>query len=217
MKRSILSTVFVAIIALVATACAPRYADFFPYYDNGTKKPSFTMLPVYNETTNPLVSNFPVELSKAVRNRLKRTGKTFSPPVSQMMKELGSMTVKDLSNSSDLKVFSRFKGTDFVVLMETVECNVVPYVRGTIKPIYVADIDHNTAKVLMLSMRLEIVNMKGQEPKIARMELIKSNHMVSQSTLDRAEAGDPTALEMIRSRLAFELAKKIEETVCVKK
>ena len=217
MKRSIFSTVCVAIIALAATACAPRYADFFPYYDNGTKKPSFTMLPVYNETTNPLVSNFPVELSKAVRNRLKRTGKTFSPPVSQMMKELGSMTVKELSNSSDLKVFSRFKGTDFVVLIETVECNVVPYTRGTIKPIYVADIDHTTAKVLMLSMRLEIVNMKGQEPKVARMELIKSNHMVSQTTLDRAEAGDPAALEMIRSRLAFDLAKKIEETVCVKK
>jgi hypothetical protein len=49
------------------------------------------------------------------------------------------------------------------------------------------------------------------------MELIKSNHMVSNSTLERAEKGDARALELVRSRLAYDLAQKIEETVCVKK
>ncbi len=85
---------------LLATACAPRYADFFPYFDNGTKKPSFTLLPVFNETTNPLVSDFPQELSKAVRNRLKRLVKTYSPPIAQMQRELGGMSLKELSTTS---------------------------------------------------------------------------------------------------------------------
>ncbi len=204
-------------LMLVATACAPRYADFFPYFDNGMKKPSFTMLPVYNETTNPLVSNFPVDLSKAIRNRLKRHGKTYSPPIAQMQKELAGASVKELGTTSDLKQFLRFKGTDFVVLIETVDCHVVPYKRGTIKPLYIANIDLNTAKVLMLGMRLEIINLKGGEPKVARMEVIKSNHMISENELERAEKGDTRALEMIRSRLSHDIAQKIEETVCVKK
>lgn len=204
-------------LCLVATACAPRYADFFPYFDNGTKKPSFTMLPIYNDTSSPYAKDFPTELSKAVRNRLKRTGKTYSPPVSQMQRELGSMSVKELGDTTDLKKFSRFKGTDFVVLMETVDCTVVPYTRGAIKPLYPADIDQQTAKVLMIGVRLEIINMKGSEPKVSRMELVKSNHMVSDDILERAEKGNKAALEIIRSRLAYDLAQKIEETVCVKK
>lgn len=213
MKR----VVFV-LLCLAATACASRYADFFPYFDNGTKKPSFTMLPIYNETTSPLANDFPTDLSKAVRNRLKRTGKTYSPPISQMQRELGSMSIKELGSTSDLKKFSRFKGTDFVVLMETVDCSVVPYSRGAIKPLYSSsELDPQSAKVLMIAVRLEIINMKGLEPKVARMELVKSNHMVSQDTLERAEKGSKTALETIRSRLAIDLAQKIEETVCVKK
>jgi len=212
MKRALLVA-----LCLVITACAPRYADFFPYFDNGTKKPSFTMLPVYNDTENPLVANFPVELSKAVRNRLKRTGKTYSPPISQMQKELNGTTVKQLMDSSDLSVFTRFKGTDFVVLMETVECTVSPYARGVFKPLFSADIDLQHALVLSVGMRLEIINMKGRVPVASRMELVKTNHMISPSELERAEKQDPRALELVRSRIAQQLAQKIEETVCVKK
>ncbi len=203
-------------MCLVACACGPRYADFFPYYDNGTKKPSFTLLPVFNETKNPIVQDFPVELSKAVRNRLKRTGKTYSPPVAMMMRELGDTNLKELAESGDLNLFSRFKGTDFVVLMQTVDCSVVPYQRGTIKPLYMADVSPTTAKVLMIGVRLEIINMKGPQPKVARMELLKSNHMMSDYQIEQASRGDKAALEMIRSRLARDLAQKIEETVCVK-
>lgn len=212
MKRALILA-----ICLLATACAPRYTDFFPYHDKGTKKPSFMLLPVYNETTDPLVQDFPYELSKAVRNRLKRPGKTYSPPISEMQRELGSMSVKELATTKDLKLFSRFKGTDFVVVIETVNCEVVPYKRGLIAPLYSADIDLQTAKILMLGMRLEIVDVQGPEPKIARMELVQSNHMVSEDTLERAANGNKHALELIRSRLAHDLAQKIEQTVCVNK
>jgi hypothetical protein len=205
------------LVCLLAYSCGPRYADFFPYHDNGTKKPSFTLLPVFNDTTNPIAQDFPIELSKAIRNRLKRNGKTYSPPVSVMLKELGNTNLKELAESHDLKPFSRFKGTDFVVLIETAECSVVPYKRGSIKPLYAADIDLPTAKVLTLGMRLQIINMKGIEPKVARMELVKSSHMMSPETIERATKGDKAALEMIRSRLARDLSTIIEETVCVKK
>ncbi len=204
-------------VMCAVSACQSRYADFFPYHDNGTKKPSFTLLPVVDDTHNPLLKGFSEELTKAVRNRLKRTGKTYSPPIAEMRRDLGSASAKELADTKDLKMFSRFKGSDFVVVLDTVDCQVVPYKRGTIKPLYPADIDHDTAKVLMIAMRLEIVDLKGKEPRIARMELVKSNHMITDEVLEQAEKGNMQALELVRSRLARDLANKIEETVCIKK
>src|SRR5262249_19659842 len=160
------------------------------YHDNGTKKPSFVLLPTYNETSNPETSNletcsllgqnFPEELTKAVRNRLKRTGKTYSPPLAKVQKEVAGVNFKELAQAKDLKVFSRFQDTDFVVLMGVVECAILPYKRGSIKPIYSANIDPLHAKVLMIAIRLEIVDMSANVPKLARIELVKSNHMISE-------------------------------------
>lgn len=206
-----------ALLCLVLSACQNRYADFFPYHDNGIKKPSFTLLPVVDDTHSPLLTGFSDELTKAVRNRLKRTGKTYSPPVAEVKRELGGASVKELADTKDLKKFSRFKGTDFVVVLDTVSCEVLPYKRGAFKPLYAADIDYETAKVLMIAMRLEIIDLKGKEPKIARMERVMSNHMVTPETIRRAESGDSQALEQVRSRLARDLAITIEETVCIKK
>lgn len=207
----------IALICIVSSACTARYADFFPYNDNGTKKPSLTLLPVYNEADSPLLHNFPNELSKGVRNRLKRTGKIYCPPMSQTQKEQGAATVRELNTTADLRLFNRFRSTDFVVCMEIVECKVLPYKRGAFKPIYLAEIDEEDAKVLAIAMRLKIVNLKGSEPKIARMELIKSHHMMTSEEIKKAEKSDKDTLELVRSRLARDLAQKIEETVCVKK
>lgn len=209
--------VVLTLICVVATACAPRYADFFPYHDNGTKKPSLSLVGVCDVSNSPIVKNFPAELSKAVRNRLKRNGKLFCPPVSQTFKEMGSATMRELSETSDLKLFNRFRGTDYVAVIETVEAQVLPYKRGAFKPLYLAAIDEQTAKVLSIAMRLRIINLKGNEPKVARMELVQSNHMMTSEDITLAEKGDHNTLEMVRSRLARDLAQKIEETVCVKK
>lgn len=208
--------IFFALFCVLTAACAPRYADFFPYYDNGTKKPSVSLFSVYNDTEIPFAGNFPVELSKGVRNRMKRAGKIYCPPIAQTQKEMGAATVKELTTTADLKLFSRFRGTDFAVCMELVECKVVPYKRGAFKPIYLANIDEDDAKVVSIATRLKIVNLKGKEPKLARMELVKSNHMISNEELKSAEKGNRGALELVRSRLARDLAQKIEETVCVK-
>lgn len=208
---------WIALVCVLATACSPRYSDFFPYYDNGTKKPSLTLLPVYSETKSPIAADVPDDLTKAVRNRLKRSGKVYAPPIAQVQNELRHASLADLSRAGDLKQFMRFKGTDFVVAMDLVECKIVPYKRGTIKPLYLADVDEATAKVLQIAVRLKIVNIEGKEPKIARMELVQSNHMISEETAEKAQKGDKEVLEIIRSRLARDLFQKIEETVCVKK
>jgi hypothetical protein len=209
--------IFLAAIVCLFCGCSPRYSDFYPYHDNGTKKPSLTLLPLLDETNNPLAAELPVMLTKAVRNRIKRQGKMYIPPPDKMQKVLKTVSIKELAETHNLKQFSAFQGTDFVVVMELSECQVVPYKRGTIKPLYIANIDERSAKVLMLAVRLKIVQISGKEPKIVRQELVRSNHMVTDEQMAHASKGYPEALEMVRSRLSRDIAQKIEETICVKK
>ena len=216
MEHPMYMALIVALSVLVA-ACAPRYADFFPYYDNGTKKPSVTLLPVYDEVHSPLFDDFADQMTKAVRNRIKRPGKIYCPPQAQVDKELRDVSLKELAATRDLNLFTRFRGTDFVVMMDVADIHVAPYKRGAFKPLYISAINENDAKVLHVAIRLKIVNLKGKEPKVARMEQVVSNHMISPEQLERAQKGDKEVLEMIRSRLARDLSQKIEETVCVKK
>jgi hypothetical protein len=165
-----------------------------------------------------MATGVPDDLSKAVRNRLKRAGKVYIPPIAQMQNELRHVSVRDLATTSDIKLFNRFKGTDFVVLMDLVECQLLPYKRGAFKPLYIsAEVDEATAKVLQIGVRLKIINIEGKEPKVARMELVRSNHMLSHELAEKAASGNKEALEMVRSRLSRDLFDKIEETVCVKK
>lgn len=207
---------FTLLICLFS-GCSPRYSDFYPYYDNGTKKPSLVLLPLTTDVQSPLANDMQDMLTRSVQNRIKRDGKMYIPPQDKMQKVLKTITLKDLADSHDPKRFLAFQGVDFVVSMELSDCQVLPYKRGAFKPIYIADIKERDAKVLVLAVRLKIVQLSGKEPKIVRQELVKSNHMVTQEQINKALKGDAQAIEMMRSRLARDLAHKIEETICIKK
>ena len=39
--------IIIALIVYLFCGCGPRYSDFYPYHDNGTKKPSLVLLLSY--------------------------------------------------------------------------------------------------------------------------------------------------------------------------
>jgi hypothetical protein len=214
----VMRLLFLLSIVALACGCSPRYSDFYPYYDNGTKKPSLVFLPVINDTKSPLATDMPIDLTKAIRNRIKRQGKMYIPPSDKMQNVLRNISLKEFAEPNSLKQFQHFDGVDFVVSTDLVDCQVVPYKRGEFKPLYVSHLKAHDAKVMMLAVRLKIVQLvTGKEPKVVRQELVQSNHMVSDEDVKLALKGDKNALEIVRSRLARDLASKIEETICVKR
>jgi hypothetical protein len=208
--------IFFALLIALFSGCSPRYSDFYPYYDNGTKKPSLTLLPMIDEAKNPLAANLAPQLSKAVRNRIKRVGKMYIPPPEKMQNALRVVSLKELAATHNLKQFLAFQGSDFVVVTELSEFQVVPYKRGQIKPLYIQNLDPREAKVLMMAVRLKIIQLSGKEPRVVRQELVRSNHMLSLQQVASLSKGDEDTIDMVRSRLSRDLAEKIEETICVR-
>jgi hypothetical protein len=220
-------TLFVLLgLMVLFTGCTSRYSDFFPYYDNGTKKPSIVLLPVAIDSKSlkdkdPFVdskilrdpetcSRFCETLTKSIRNRVKRKGTIYAPPEVQMKKILQNVSLDALSEDTSLALFKKFQGSDYVCLMELVDISLLPYKRGAFTPLYFAQIDPQEAKVLSLAVRMKIVDIRPTIPKIVRQELIQSNHMVLApvSTNDK---------ERIQSRLSRDMAKKVEDLLCLKK
>ncbi len=205
-------------VPLFFCGCRTRYSDFFPYYDNGTKKPSIALLPVYDgldvqekktlETLFP--GNFPDTLTNSVRNRLKREGKIYIPPKGAIQKMLNSISEKSLASDRELTLYKRIQGTDYVCLMELASIQVMPYKRGAIKPLYLADIREEDARVLAIAVRVKIVDIRGSTAKMVRQELVQSNHMIVKE-LPKQQ------LSLVSARLGRDLAQKIEETLCLKK
>jgi len=195
---------------LFVASCAPRYADFFPYYDNGTKKPFVSLLPVYNSLGTAQTEAFAQNLSKQIRRKLKTTGKVYCPPESIDARVLESVPLSELVQTASLDVFKRFQGSDYVTTMDLIEYQIVPYKRQTITPLYIANLADDQAQVLKIALRFSIIDIRGQVPKYARQEIVHSNHMIP---LDANQAN----FDMVRSRLARDMEEKIERTVCTLK
>ncbi|MBS0654697.1 MAG: hypothetical protein JSR46_02875 [Verrucomicrobia bacterium] len=206
-----------AVILLLICAlsgCTPQYSDFFPYTDRGIKKPSLTLLPIYDTTGGSAGSNFSTELYHSIYSRIRSKGVLFIPPQQNMKRILASMQGQNLYASSDLSLLKRFSGTDYICLMEVVDYRTAPYKRGTIKPLYIADLPEEKACVLSIEVKLKIVDMRSATPKVVRQEVVESNHMISTTAFEGNSTAHGSSLEQVQSRLARDLTDKIEETLC---
>jgi hypothetical protein len=195
--------------------CKPQYSDFFPYHDDGTPKPNVALVPLIDESGYKLPWDNAKELTAAVRNALMKDGQLFLPRDAEIQKGLSACTKKDLTNFRDLMPFLYFQPAHFVVVIELVEHKVVPYVRGHTKPIFLADIHHDNAEVLMMKVRLRVVDIRGGEPKVIRQEIIESNHMIRKGALAESEAEHGTkAYETSTLNIAYQrLVRSITDSI----
>ena len=204
---------YIALLTLCAFflgGCAPRYTDFFPYHDNGTKKPFVSLLPMYDTVESKASDMFSKELISQVRNELMSDGTVYCLPVALDVRVLDATPLDELVHTTDLGLFKRFQKTDFVVVTELLEYKIVPYKRQTTTPLYVADIPDEAAKVIKIAVRLNIIDNRPNSPKHVRQEIIRSNHMVPK---DESKVN----YAMVHSRLSRDLKEKIEITVSIKK
>lgn len=207
-----------ALMIVLCSGCAPRYADFFPYADNGNKKPSLTLLPVYDGLEDGAGAEFSTKLSRSVYNRIRRKGQLFIPPQERMKRILVSLPEKNLLANQQLQIFKRFAPTDYVCLMELKEYRILPYKRGTIKPLYLANLSEEVARVLAIEVKLKIIDIRETEPKIVHQEIVQSNHMISKEAFEENSCiAHSSSIEQVHSRLARDLSEKIEETLCLTK
>lgn len=210
--------VLALLIIVLCGGCTTHHSDFFPYADNGTKKPSLTLVPMYDGLEGSSGEEFSNQISHSIYNQIRSTGKLFIPPQEKMYKVLATFPEKNLFANTQLKAFKRFAPTDYVCAMELKEYRILPYKRGAFKPLYLANLPDEVARVLAIEIKLKIVDIRGEAPRIVRQEIVRSNHMISKDAFeDPSCLTHSSSLEQVQSRLARDLTEKIEETLCLTK
>lgn len=167
----------VAVLLLLSTllACAPRCPAHVRYHDNGKLKSTVIVAPVQDLAAHPLPWDLSQELTEGIREHLVRTGEFLVAPVDvvqSISEEVGTIDVA----SRDLSYTDRFRPSDFVVLMEVIDHQEVPYTRGKFKPLY--PVKGEVSTVLMITARLKVVDLRSEEPKVVLQEIVHSNHQV---------------------------------------
>jgi hypothetical protein len=208
--------VFLALIALATTGCAPQYSDFFPYHDDGTPKPSVAVLPYFNDTHTKFSWDLAKELTDSTYEELKKHGTLFLPSQATLHKQMAETTKSELLSTHDLMPFLYFQPEHFVVVLDLVEHKFVPYQRGRIKPLYPAHVHPDDAVVLVMKVRLRVVDIRGGEPKLVLQEVVDSNHVIAKQDLAESmllHGKDKylrSALGMAHARLVRDIVEKIE-------
>jgi hypothetical protein len=210
-------------LALVCAGCRTEHSDFFPYHEDGTPKPNVALVPMIVECKTDVPWNLSQELTSDIRKTLMRHGLLFLPREVDLQKQLGPLSQKELVSNKDLMPFLHFQPEHFVVVLELIEHKEVPYKRGQIKPLYVANIPANDAVVLMMKVRLRIIDIRGGEPKLIRQEIVESNHMMPKGALQQSiaqhgtEAFGISPLGLAHARLVRDVTAIIERITSYKK
>ena len=212
-----------ALVIMLTGACKAQYSDFFPYHNDGTPKPYVSMVPVYDESDSKLPWNVSDELTAGIRKNLMSEGKIYLPPDRELKKGLQVVSQKELTLSKDLMPFLHFQPAHFVIVLELIEHKIVPYQRGKIKPLYPSFTPDQEACVLMMKVRFKVVDIRGQDPKVIRQEIIESNHAMSKNAIAESimahsdRVFGSSELGIAHARLERDLAERIQKITSYQK
>jgi hypothetical protein len=163
------------LLAVVLSACARQPSGFIAFHDNGVRKPVVALVPLMDHTDNALSWAVSEEVTESIREYMLRSSELFLIPEESVLSTAQQIDV-DTMMGRDISFAKKFAGNDYVVFLDLVKYDEVPYKRNQIKPIYPAGGD--IAKVLTMSVAIRVVDLRREEPRLILQEVLHSNHMI---------------------------------------
>ncbi len=143
------------------------------YYDDGRIKPVVALIPIFDSSNQQLEWNLSEELTQAIQNKLAQRDKIYLSDQQKVHATLKKIDRTHNPFSMNLNWMKKsFSGQDFVVFMELIEHDEVPlYNQKT-------DDVQNSPAELNLSLRLRILDLRYETPRIILQEIIHDKHYV---------------------------------------
>ncbi len=203
-----------AVMCLTFTGCEPHYADCFPYHDNGRPKPVVAVLPMTDCSNAGLCWDVGEELTKGIKDNLVDRGELFL--VSDQT--IAKWQPKGCNYfGADLNFAKGCGRAQYVVALELIEHEVIPYKRDEITPLYPCH-QRSCNSVLLMKVRVRVIDVRCEKPVVVLQEIFPSNHMipVDRENVDYreccwgTEAYDRSAFGGAHARLVRDIAQRIE-------
>lgn len=193
---------------LFTAGCTDRYADYFPYQDDGTKKPHVAFLPMLDDSNFCEDESLSEELTIAVCREMMFKGGLYLIPdkwVAKMMAECGSDT--DYFGK-DLSFANQFDDADFIVITELFEHEIVP--RDQIQTVSKIPCGPG-AYFAVMKVRIRIIDCRCERPRIALQEILETHQAISAQTA--CNPSNKEGFKEARKRLTEQLVSRLENVL----
>lgn len=207
--------IFFAGLLLVFSGCARSYRDCALYQSSGKAKPIIAVLPVIDASNSNKVNwSISEELTQKIQKRIVDSSKLY------LLKDKGNMEMARLLNNPDPSQLPETIGkslgaAEFVIVAELIDQDeaVFGHPSAEEKP-YLAEIAGN----IHLAMRVRVLDVRDETPKLILQEVVCHDHEVSRPYLNvnydkyhwGQEAYERTPLGLSHNKIVRELVAHVE-------
>lgn len=150
-------------------------------HDDGRAKPYVTIVPMLDSTSYDIPWSLSEEFSTMIKSKLSKQGDICIAKD----KEIQLSTDENPFDTNVSWVKKSFASDEFVVFLELVEHEDVPIVKTAKDPSRINEFRRNASN-LNVAVRLRIVDVRGDKPKILLQEMIKDSYYMTNS-IDKAD------------------------------
>ena len=172
----------ISCLALILSACNCNKSSSSNscYYDDGSKKPVVTIVPMLDSSSCDVPWSLSEEFSSTIKNELAQDGALFLSADNNLQS-----TRENPFNHNLAWVKKSFKPAEFVVFMELVEHENVPLIKTVKDPDLIPEFRKNASN-LNLAVRIRIIDIRKDEPVIVLQEILKNSYY-SNNMIDYAD------------------------------
>lgn len=167
---------FSSIILFLGAGCGPRYVDFFPRHDDGTRKPHVAMIPIINSLDEKLPDDFAEMFTQSARYEMMNNSILYLFSEDEISTDLARCPNKGFF-TQDLSFAKAFTEAEFVVAAELIEHQVIPYEKDKAAILGLKNASSGNL-ILIMKLRLRIIDVRKEKPRIILQEIMASNHRV---------------------------------------
>lgn len=156
--------------------CAKHYRDTALYHVTGKAKPVVAVLPVVNTSVEKTAARWDVadELTQEIRNRCSNSSRVFLLEQDSSASMAQALIAPEL-RSVPRSAFEALAPAEFAVVAELINDQEKVITKNT-KNAPRLDESQTT---ICLAMRVRVIDLRGQEPKIVLQEVVSQDHEVA--------------------------------------
>jgi hypothetical protein len=202
-------------LLLLCTACARHYGDSTLYQSSGGAKPIVAVLPVIENCESPELSwDISEEMTARITKRVVDSARLY------LLKEKKDLALAKKLNHPNPQAIPKgitksLGAAEYVIVSELIDQSIEPHShpKATQKPHL-----NEVGATLHLAMRVRVLDVRGEEPKIVLQEVLLEDYEISRPYLfvdySKAhwgkEAYERTPMGLAHSKIARELVAHVE-------
>ncbi len=193
------------------------------FHDDGRSKPIVALVPVFDHSDARLPWSLTDEFTQSIEGKLSKRSNIYLVSDEEVAKMTAKLDERHQPFSGEFDWAKQtFVGNEFVVFLELVDHELVPIAKG--EPVLEEE-EKPTPHELFLTMRLRILDLRGDTPQVILQELVQRSHYVPKwlSNVDYTKSGwgkysfHVTPYGLAHAQFTRAIAKRVEEYILLAK